>query len=73
MAALAATFDSQEPDAIELCRVALESPIIAFERDGAVTGDSLLNIAGTAGVALSSVMTVVDFQRLRLLLVAVPS
>lgn len=71
--ALAATFESREPDTLELCRMVLESPVIPFEREGAVTGESLLNIAGTAAVALSSVMVIVDFQRVRLLLVAVPN
>lgn len=71
VAALIGSLNTNDPEAVQLCRTVLGATTIPFE-NGSLGAASLLGIAASAGVALSSVMAVVRLQHLQFLLVAVP-
>lgn len=68
---LAGLLRSDAPEAVELARAVMTSPAIPFESPKFELL-SLVDIAGTAGVALGSVMALVRFGSLAFLFVAVP-
>lgn len=71
ISALVGLLRTDDPDAVELARAIMTSPAIPFESPK-LELLSLVEIAGTAGVALGSVMALVRFDGLAFLFVGVP-
>ncbi|HET7738260.1 MAG TPA: hypothetical protein VFK32_06770 [Tepidiformaceae bacterium] len=71
LSALAGLLRSDDSEALALARTVMSTSTIPFEVDG-FRVMSLLEVAGTAGVALGSVLALVRLESLPFLFVAVP-